>query len=287
MDFLSTINFVKKLPENLLGRDFIVGDIHGSKSLLDELLTDVGFSETSDRLFLVGDIVNKGPASLECLRLLKQPWCYSVMGNHEEMFLCEFWTEISADAKPDFFARPELSLLRSGGAWAFKPELHQSSEFGELLNSVASLPQLITVGQGEGRFNIVHAELPPGMTDKIIDELPAVAPSSTVITSSFRWSRAIGSSLNRFHAHKLVRPGLSKTYVGHTIGRHVRHADSHVFIDTGGYKSYTDNSFHLTMINPKTGVIYIKKHSNEQQPLSHFSAFLNTLNSYSKIPYLK
>ena len=45
-----------------------IGDIHGCFETLQRLLERVEFAPARDRLWLVGDLVNRGPRSLEVLR---------------------------------------------------------------------------------------------------------------------------------------------------------------------------------------------------------------------------
>ena len=58
------------------GRDFVVGDIHGMFQHLTELLEQIEFDEGSDRLFSVGDLVDRGPESHRALEWLDKPWFY-------------------------------------------------------------------------------------------------------------------------------------------------------------------------------------------------------------------
>ena len=51
---------VKHFPLNDLGRDFIIGDLHGHWSVLERLLEEVSFDKAKDRLFSVGDLVDRG-----------------------------------------------------------------------------------------------------------------------------------------------------------------------------------------------------------------------------------
>ena len=69
------------------GRDFVVGDIHGCFKLLEDGLKYEGFDRRNDRLFSVGDIIDRGQDSEKCLKLLQEPWFHMVLGNHEEMMI--------------------------------------------------------------------------------------------------------------------------------------------------------------------------------------------------------
>lgn len=73
-----------KVPRNERGRDFAVGDVHGHFSRLQASLDQLGFDPGRDRLFSVGDLVDRGPESEAALEWLAQPWFHAVQGNHED-----------------------------------------------------------------------------------------------------------------------------------------------------------------------------------------------------------
>src|SRR5690554_5591529 len=64
---------------------YAVGDIQGCLKPLKCLLKEVDFNPSRDTLWAVGDLVNRGPASLETLRYLDNLGnaCISVLGNHD------------------------------------------------------------------------------------------------------------------------------------------------------------------------------------------------------------
>jgi bis(5'-nucleosyl)-tetraphosphatase (symmetrical) len=64
---------------------YAVGDIQGCYDPLVALLDKVNFDQSSDTLYCVGDLVNRGPKSLKTIRLLKSlgNQCVSVLGNHD------------------------------------------------------------------------------------------------------------------------------------------------------------------------------------------------------------
>ena len=74
---------IQRHDANHQGRDFFVGDVHGQLALLQAELEAVGFDRKRDRLFSVGDLIDRGSESLACLSLALEPWCHAVCGNHE------------------------------------------------------------------------------------------------------------------------------------------------------------------------------------------------------------
>ena len=63
----------------------LIGDIQGCCGALERLLSEYGFSPSRDRLVALGDLVNRGPASLQVLRRLRalEGSAQWVLGNHD------------------------------------------------------------------------------------------------------------------------------------------------------------------------------------------------------------
>jgi len=78
------VTAVEHHPVNRTGRDFVVGDLHGCVDALRYLLREAAFDPSRDRLFSVGDLIDRGTQSEEALALLDKPWFYAVLGNHED-----------------------------------------------------------------------------------------------------------------------------------------------------------------------------------------------------------
>ncbi len=106
---------------------WLVGDVQGCVRELEELLLRIRFDPMQDELWCVGDIINRGPESLETARLWRDIDGKGVIGNHEVYALCvgsgrwprkKDTLQALYDA-PD--ADPLLHRLRALPAMAFLP----------------------------------------------------------------------------------------------------------------------------------------------------------------------
>ncbi len=120
---------------------YAVGDIQGCYVEFQQLLEQMRFDPAQDKLWLVGDLVNRGPGSLEVLRLVKSlgDSAITVLGNHDL----------------------HLLAVAEGAA-----ELHRSDTLDEVLNT-PDRNELLTwlrrqrLLYAENGFVLVHAGLLP------------------------------------------------------------------------------------------------------------------------------
>lgn len=258
---------LKTFEPNLIGRDFVIGDLHGAFELFTKVCHNINFDPTKDRMFSVGDLIDRGPESKECLSLLKEPWFHPVLANHEQLmieafaggYLGQFWTV-------------------NGGTWGYQAltdyrmQPHtaapvESQEVWKLVELARELPWLITVKMKNGkRFHVIHAELPPGheITDELLEDPKAVQALSEIETrdgSFLCWGRHIFGRLfnmdiaNHFSKVKRIvantssltprsngAPGLfsdklSHVISGHTIMLHPITVLGQTNIDTCAYEA--------------------------------------------------
>ena len=88
---------------------YIVGDLHGSYSLLMQELHLKNFDFENDLLICTGDIIDRGTENLECISLLDQKWFLTVRGNHEEMCI-----------RGQHDPKMKDMHARNGGAWFYR-----------------------------------------------------------------------------------------------------------------------------------------------------------------------
>ncbi|MBU2846994.1 hypothetical protein HF925_00060 [Acidithiobacillus ferriphilus] len=247
-------------PANLQGRDFIVGDLHGHPDALRTLMDHVGFDYDMDRLFSVGDLVDRGPNSAGALDLLDAPWFYPVLGNHDAMLLATLnlghLREMRREEAQRTAAYADLFARNGGWDW-FRP-YRMDEEPCERWRSALSQVPLVRIVDAEntapaGRFQVLHAELAAEREDGVAvlwndadlndAEHPRWQEPHQVIgydaTGTWEdhllWGRSLRHALS--HEIPIVPAALSRTYVGHTItppreGRLLQVA-GHVFLDTG------------------------------------------------------
>lgn len=122
---------------------YAVGDLQGCLAPLLQLLDDVSFSPATDQLWLAGDLVNRGPASLETLRFVKQ------LGNSAAIVLGNHDLHLLAVSRGHKTANPKDTLS----------EILEAPDSADLLDWLIQQP-LIQHHEALN-YTMVHAGIPP------------------------------------------------------------------------------------------------------------------------------
>ena len=198
------------VSRNSGGRDFIVGDLHGCYDMLMHHLRQVDFDQRLDRLFCVGDLIDRGTQNIECLELIEHDWFYTVFGNHEDMFCAVFEALDNGGNSEQAMA----NYFQNGGIWVAD---HHIDVLREWAAKLLKIPLSITLETECGPVGITHAE-PPEDWSKV-SEMKEVD-----MIWSRRWVRG---------EYNIRVAGVWKTYHGHTVLDQPEIFGNAHFIDTG------------------------------------------------------
>jgi bis(5'-nucleosyl)-tetraphosphatase (symmetrical) len=124
---------------------YAIGDIQGCFDELLELLAVLHFDRRRDRLWFVGDLVNRGPKSLETLRFVRGlgPTAVTVLGNHDLHLLAAAHGihpgSVDGDTLDPILAAPDRDELID---WLRRlPLLHYDGKLGYLMVHAGLPPQ--------------------------------------------------------------------------------------------------------------------------------------------------
>jgi bis(5'-nucleosyl)-tetraphosphatase (symmetrical) len=119
-----------------------IGDIQGCFDSLIRLLDKINFDSHRDTLWFTGDLVNRGPKSLEVLRFIKSlKNTHIVLGNHDLYLLSIVYTGVNLDPENSLQAVLNAPDKEELCAWLRNRSLlHHDSNLG---------------------YTLVHAGLPP------------------------------------------------------------------------------------------------------------------------------
>jgi bis(5'-nucleosyl)-tetraphosphatase (symmetrical) len=123
---------------------YAIGDVQGCFSALLTLLDRLRFDRTRDQLWFVGDLVNRGPQSLEVLRFVKAlgDSAVTVLGNHDLHLLAVAYGRgrlKPKDTFTDVLAAPDRDDLLT---WLrHRPLLHHNATSGMTLIHAGLPPQ--------------------------------------------------------------------------------------------------------------------------------------------------
>ncbi|MGB0929819.1 MAG: metallophosphoesterase family protein [Chitinophagales bacterium] len=138
-------------------RRFAISDIHGCRATFEKMLTEVLQLQKEDTLYLLGDYIDRGPDSKGVFDVIMklQAEGYQVhclMGNHEDMLLRSFQSEMTADS---WMMAGGGATLQSFGVEHWKDIPQKYLDFMENLSYYFELDDYLLVHAG---FNFRYAK---------------------------------------------------------------------------------------------------------------------------------
>ena len=196
----------------MTGRRIFIGDIHGHYDGLMGLLDSIAPTE-ADRVYFLGDLIDRGPSSAQVLQFVRQSGYQSLLGNHEQLLL-EAFPGGQASA-------PALQAWLYSGGQSTLTSYENPSALLEQLEWISTLPTYLDLGN----IWLVHAGVHPDM---------AIEDQST---QEFCWIRdTFHSSAQPYFEDKLILTGhtITFTFPGVSAGALVK-GNGWLDLDTGAY----------------------------------------------------
>jgi len=149
---------------------YAIGDIQGCARSFDALLEKIGFRRSRDHLWIVGDLVNRGPRSLRVLRAVRNlgSSATTVLGNHD-LHLLATAAGVRAASSADTFH-----------------DVLEAADADKLLDWLRTRP--LIVRDRQARRVLVHAGIPPAWR---VREAVAHAREIEELLVEPDWSKAL------------------------------------------------------------------------------------------------
>lgn len=208
----------KRFERNQYGRDFVVGDIHGCFTKLEEALAEVSFDKRNDRLFSTGDLIDRGPESDDAVYyVMQEHWFHAIKGNHEQMLIDSL--------NPDY-PNAAGNHYQNGGVWFYGLPTVEKQCIALVLDE---LPMAIEVETDRGLVGIIHAEVPHSDWNEF---KTLYADNKEHFDTVALWAR---TRLARGTTREVV--GVHHVYVGHSTVDNPLTLGNVTYVDTGsGFK---------------------------------------------------
>ena len=209
------MSLVKVWDKEIKGKLYAVGDIHGCYNLLMNRLNEIGFDFENDLLVAVGDLVDRGIQSIECVDLLNEDWFTSVRGNHEELCI-QGMVSVSA----------MQCHISNGGEW-FYNELSPGDR-ERMVEQFKELPIALEVNHNGKKYGFVHGHIEQNDWNEFANNESVSAfrdPAQLAM-----WGRERLNSDNLQYTHV---KGIDAVIMGHTVTQKPCKRDNCYWIDTG------------------------------------------------------
>ena len=216
--------------ENTLGRDFICADIHGYFDLLESELESVNFDTDVDRLFSLGDLIDRGEDSYSALKWLNYSWFHAVMGNHESVFMQ------SIEARNENLKAFD-SWHQFPGGW--KKDL-SVDQLMELYSVFCELPVVIEVQlSNKQKIGLCHAQFPKKCDWEIL-KINLENENYDYLSEIYNdlvWGSGQLAYASLGIGHLEPVKNIDRVFHGHHIVNEVKTLANRTFMDLGSYSN--------------------------------------------------
>jgi len=221
---------IQTFKANEIGKDYICSDIHGHFYLLEDELAGVKFDKSRDRLFCLGDLIDRSDDSILVLDYLKEPWFYSILGNHEIMLI-----DVCESKNP----HTKQQWCFWGGDWA---EDLDDDELDVYYQAFIKLPIAIELELKLGKkVGLVHANLPDNADwDEVklhLDKTPSNNINSyEPLLREILWEKA--PLFDNYSIGLESVKNIDHVFHGHTIIEEIITLENRTYMDLGSYKYF-------------------------------------------------
>lgn len=163
-------------------KTYVMSDIHGNLELYNDILNQIDFENFSkyDRLYINGDVVDRGSSSIKILKHVMEnsDKITMLLGNHELMMLTEMDKYIQGDRledAKDIMDKSNWCVLNGGDKTLLELLSETEEKQLEILEFVRNLTCKVILEISDKKYYIVHGR-PENYYDK--NDLPIEEPKS-------------------------------------------------------------------------------------------------------------
>lgn len=167
-------------------KTYCISDIHGHLENLQDFLCDIS---DDDKVYVLGDVIDKGYDSIECLKVvMNDSRCHMLLGNHEYMMYNYLTTKVNTMLHDEAY---EQWLIYNEGPATLDEYLDlDEEERKEILNFITNLPLNYPDVEVNGKhFYLVHA-MPKGLKQVTMKDLNYNARD----IADYVWNRFYGDN---------------------------------------------------------------------------------------------
>lgn len=227
--------------------------MHGHFSLLSGLLDEVSFDSKVDRLFSLGDLIDRGDESSDVLQWLAKSWFFPIQGNHERMLI----NAINLDEQYMFH-----QWYMWGGDWAEDLSVEELEPFYSAFMQIPIAIELETIFGGS--VALIHAELPDVCdwleVKKLLERTSRNDIEKEQMLSDMLWMKSQPNASLSDRAKIRAVKNIDHVFHGHTPVDEMIRIQNRTFMDLGSYKSgkigFIDLNSYLSSFNCEASLKY-------------------------------